>query len=212
MTLPLFTTSSLKEAFAALRSDLLHEDGPKISTMRNYRFAIVSYDPSQEFALRREVRDLTEALRQGGWFVLPLSLQSLFLSRVRSLGEEWVQRVIEMERRTSKIDKDRGLAYLKSKIMPLVEGPDGLAADCARVITEHTERHPDQVDRTLALIGRAGAVYPFIRSSALLRHLDGRTRNVPVVLLYPGERRGPTALSFMGVLDPDSDYRPRIYP
>ena len=58
----------------------------------------------------------------------------------------------------------------------------------------------------------AGAVYPFFRSSALLRHLDGRTRNVPVVLLYPGERRGPTALSFMGVLDPDSDYRPRIYP
>jgi len=212
LTLPLFTTSSLKEAFAALRSDLLHADGPKISTMRNYRFAIVSYDPTQEFALRREVRDLTEDLRQGGWFVLPLSLQSLFLERVRSQGDEWVKRATEMERRTSKIDKDRGLTYLKSKIMPLIEGPDGIAADCARVITEHTERHPDQVDRTLALIGRAGAVYPFFRSSALLRHLDGRTANVPVVLLYPGERRGPTALSFMGVLDPDSDYRPRIYP
>ena len=68
------------------------------------------------------------------------------------------------------------------------------------------------VDRTLALIGRAGALYPFFRSSALLRHLDGGTRNVPVVLLYPGERRGPTGLSFMGILDPDNDYRPRIYP
>jgi hypothetical protein len=31
-------------------------------------------------------------------------------------------------------------------------------------------------------------------------------------LLYPGERRGPTGLSFMGELDPDTDYRPRIYP
>ena len=147
MTLPLFTTSSLKEAFAALRSDLLHTDGPQISTMRNYRFAIVSYDPTQEFALRREVRDLTEDLRSGGWFVLPLSLQSLFLESVRSQGDEWVKRATEMERRTSKIDKDRGLTYLKSKIMPLIEGPDGLAADCARVITDHTERHPDQVAR-----------------------------------------------------------------
>ena len=73
-------------------------------------------------------------------------------------------------------------------------------------------RHPELVDRTLALIGRAGAIYPFFRTSALLRHLDGRTRNVPVVLLYPGERRGATGLSFMGMLNPDNDYRPRIYP
>ena len=50
------------------------------------------------------------------------------------------------------------------------------------------------------------------RTSALLKHLDGRTRNVPVVLLYPGERRGDTGLSFMGIINPDSDYRPRIYP
>jgi hypothetical protein len=46
----------------------------------------------------------------------------------------------------------------------------------------------------------------------LLKHLDGKTRNVPVVLLYPGERRGDTGLSFMGKINPDSDYRPRIYP
>lgn len=212
MTLPLFTTSALKEAFAALRADLLHDGGPKISTMRNYRFAILRYDPAQEFALRREVRELTEDLRRGGWFVLSISLQSLVLERLQRHGDGWVERLIDMEKRVSKIDRDRGLAHLKSKITPLIEGPDGLAADCVRVIREHVARHPDQVDRTLALIGRAGAVYPFFRSSALLRHIDGKTESVPVVLLYPGERRGPTALSFMGVLDPDSDYRPRIYP
>jgi hypothetical protein len=33
-----------------------------------------------------------------------------------------------------------------------------------------------------------------------------------LVLLYPGERRGNTGLSFMGIVNPDSDYRPRIYP
>ena len=74
------------------------------------------------------------------------------------------------------------------------------------------DKNPELVDRTLALIGRAGAIYPFFRTSAILRHIDGRTRNVPVVLLYPGERRGPSGLSFMGMLDSDNDYRPRIYP
>jgi hypothetical protein len=46
----------------------------------------------------------------------------------------------------------------------------------------------------------------------LLKHLSGKTLNVPVVLLYPGERRGKSGLSFMGMFDADSDYRPRIYP
>ena len=206
MTLPLFQQSPLfqqgplHEAFTALRRDLIHEDGPRISTMRNYRFAIVQYEPAEEFRLRGEVRHLT------------ISLQKLFLDRVRAQGPDWVDRVVAMERRLAGTEPERGLNYLKSKVSPLIEGPDGIAAACSRLICEYADRHPDSIDRTVALIGRAGALYPFIRSSALLRHLDGRTRNVPVVLLYPGERRGPTGLSFMGILNPDNDYRPRIYP
>lgn len=212
MSLPSFQQTSLQEAFAALRRDLIHDDGPRISTMRNYRFAIVQYAPSDEFKLRGEVQRLSADLVASGWMVLSLDLQKLLLDRVRAQGDEWVQRVIQMERRMAGIEPARGLGYLKSKLTPLIEGPDGIAADCSRVICEHADEHPETVDRTLALIGRAGALYPFFRSSALLRHLDGRTRNVPVVLLYPGERRGPTGLSFMGILDPDNDYRPRIYP
>ena len=117
---------------------------------------------------------------------------------------------MDMERRTAGISPQRGLNYLKSKLAPLIEGPTGLAADCSRIICNYAEQHPDKGNRTLALIGRAGALYPFFRSSALLRHLDGHTHNVPVVLLYPGERRGATGLSFMGILNPDNDYRPRI--
>ncbi len=211
-TSPLFQRTAVQRAIAALREDLVHEDGPRISTMRNYRFAIVPYDPTDEFALRAEVQRLSHDLVAHGWVVLSISLQRLLLDRVRAQGDEWVQRVIDMERRTSAIGSERGLNYLKSKLAPLVEGPDGIAADCSRLIAAHADAHPDKVDRTLALIGRAGSIYPFFRSSALLRHLDGRTRNVPVVLLYPGERRGPTGLSFMGIHDPDHDYRPRIYP
>lgn len=212
MTMPLLHQTPLQEAFAALRHDLIQEDGPRISTMRNYRFAIVQYRPTDEFKLRGEVQRLSADLVANGWMVLALNLQKLLLDRVRAQGGDWAERVIGMETKTASHGPERGLNYLKSKLAPLIEGPDGIAADCSRIISDYADQHPDHVDRTLALIGRAGALYPFFRTSALLRHLDGRTRNVPVVLMYPGERRGPTGLSFMGILNPDNDYRPRIYP
>jgi hypothetical protein len=212
MSMPLLHQTPLEEAFAALRRDLIHEDGPRISTMRNYRFAIVQYSPAEEFKLRGEVQHLSGDLVANGWMVLSLNLQKLVLDRVRTQGGNWAERVMEMEKQTASTGPERGLNYLESKLAPLVEGPEGIAADCGRIICDYADRHPENIDRTLALIGRAGALYPFFRSSALLRHLDGRTRNVPVVLLYPGERRGPTGLSFMGMVNPDHDYRPRIYP
>jgi len=212
MTDPLFQRTRLQEAFAALRNDLIHEDGPRISTMRNYRFAIVQYEPSEEFKLRGEVQRLNADLTANGWMVLSISLQKLLFERIRQQGQGFIERVVQMEERMGSADPERGLDYLKAKLSPLIEGPDGIAADCSRIISDYAKSHPDSIDRTLALIGRAGSLFPFFRSSGLLRHIDGRTANVPVVLLYPGERRGPTALSFMGILNPDSDYRPRIYP
>ena len=212
MTLPLFPHASLQEAISALRTDLIHEDGPRISTMRNYRFAILQYSPEDEFKLRAEVQKLSTELISNGWVVLSISLHKLLLDRVRAQGDEWVQRVIKMECQVSQHERQRGLNYLQSKLAPLIEGPTGLAADCSRIICEHADRHPDRADRTLAMIGRAGAIYPFYRSSALLKHLDGHTRQVPVVLLYPGQRRGKSGLSFMSILAADGDYRPRIYP
>jgi hypothetical protein len=212
LTTSLFHRTPLQEAFAALRRDLIHEDGPRISTMRNYRFAIVQYDPKDEFKLRGEVQRLSSELVANGWMVLPINLQKILLDRIRAQGDDWAARVADMERHMASLDPARGLNYVKSKLTPLIEGPDGIAADCSKIIGEYADAHPQNIDRTVAIVGRAGALYPFFRSSALLRHIDGRTRNVPVVLLYPGERRGPTGLSFMGMLEPDNDYRPRIYP
>lgn len=212
MTESLFRRAPVREAFDALRTDLIHEDGPRISTMRNYRFAILQYDPANELAVRQETQRLFSDLKAHGWEILSLDLSKLLIARIQAQPDGWAARVVEMERRMAQTETRRGLNYLKSKLSPLIEGPGGIAADVSREIRAHVEKHPDKVDRTLALIGRTGSLYPFYRSSALLRHLDGRTQNVPVVLLYPGERRGQTSLSFMGVLEPDSDYRPRIYP
>jgi len=204
----------LTAAFTELRKDLIHEEGPRISTMRSYRFAILQYDPADEFVLRDEVQRLATDLVGHGWRVLALDLHKLLVDRVRAQGPEWAQRVVALERQIAAVHPERGLNHLKSKLAPLIEGEGGLAAECIRLITEDQDRHPNTADRTLALVGRAGSLYPFFRTSALLRHLDGRTHGVPVVLLYPGrceDRNGVTGLSFMGRLPVDHDYRPRIY-
>jgi hypothetical protein len=206
-----FNQGSLDDAVHALKRDLLAEGGPQISTMRNYRFAILPYRPKDEFALRQRIRRLTDELRAQGWNVLPISLQKLLLDRIRATGADAVEALIAREKRLFERDPERALAHIRDKIAPHIEGPDGIAADVARLIAAFADENPD-ADRTLVLIGRAGALYPFFRSSALLKHIDGKTRNIPVVLLYPGERKDTTALSFMGEVAADRDYRPRIYP
>jgi hypothetical protein len=213
----LFNRSSLDEAVQALKRDLLADGGPRISTMRNYRFAILPYRPSDEFKLRKLIRRLSDDLKAEGWGVLSISLQKLLLDRIRASGDQELQRLVARERRL--FDKgpqqngpDRALDDLRQTIAQHVEGPNGIAADVIRLIDGFATSAPEDADRTLVLIGRAGALYPFFRSSALLKHIDGRTRNIPVVLLYPGERHDTTALSFMGELPSDRDYRPRIYP
>jgi hypothetical protein len=207
---PLF--GDLDEALGALKRDLVSEQGPQISTMRNYRFAILPYLPSEEFKLRRRILQLTEELRADGWAVLPISLQKLLLERIRATGQEAIEGLISREKRLFERDPERALTHLREKIAPHIEGPDGIAGDVARMIGDFADKHPGMADRSLVVIGRAGALYPFFRSSALLKHIDGKTRNIPVVLLYPGKREDHSGLSFMCELPADRDYRPRIYP
>ena len=59
-------------------------------------------------------------------------------------------------------------------------------------------------------ITRAGALFPVYRTSSLLEQLKGKAK-VPGVLFYPGEMGGAAGLKFMGVLDAEHNYRPRIF-
>jgi len=91
--------TDLDEAIVALKQDLVAEGGPKISTMRNYRFAIVPYRPSEEFRLRLKVRQLGDTLRAEGWNILSISLHALMMKRIRAMGDGAIGSLIERERR-----------------------------------------------------------------------------------------------------------------
>jgi len=219
----------LDSAVGALRRDLLGDGGPRISTIRSYNFAILPYPPDQELTLRAKIHTLATELVEIGWKVKSIALQKLLFDRVRAEGDDFVETLIATEKRyhakavaqsgdPAEPESEPALRYLRDHIGELIEGPKGIAADVVREIETFCEENPDHDERIVVFVGRAGAMYPFFRTSSLLRHLDGHTRNLPVVLLYPGVRAtGPhgtdtTALSFMGVLAPDRDYRPRIYP
>jgi hypothetical protein len=203
--------TEIQKAVDALHKDLLGDDGPQISTVRNYNFAILPYAPEDEFALRRAVHELSGELRDGGWTTGTVVMHSLLLARLRAQGSDFIEYLIRREKSLgSAEDPTRRMRGLKQRIVPLLEGSEGLAAD----VIEAVERILDESanpNRTVIFLGRAGALYPFLRTSTLLKYIAGHTQNVPVVLLYPGRIIGEFGLSFMGVLPADRDYRPRIY-
>jgi hypothetical protein len=203
--------SDLERCLEALQKDLLREQGPQISTTRNYNFAILPYAPELEFRLRREINRLSQELREARWNVGMVALHGLLLDRLRAQGPDFITTLIQREKRLAgKQDPWRGLNTLKERVVSLIEGPDGLAADVIREVGRILDSDPE-AEKTVIFLSRAGALYPFFRTSSLLKHVAGHTRNVPVVLLYPGSVDDEGGLSFMGLLPADRDYRPRIY-
>ncbi len=211
MTADLFNPVGLEAAVVALQKDLLAPGGPSISTMRNHNFAILLYPPKDEYQLRQRVRRLVHHLDGEGWSVLSIALHEVVFDRMTAaIGADGLVRLVEREKRLFKKSPERALKDLQQEFSKYIDGPEGLAKDIADRIATFRASHPDSEQRSLVLLGRAGALYPFFRSSALLKHLGDQTLNTPVVLLYPGERRDG-GLSFMQQLMPDRDYRPRIY-
>jgi hypothetical protein len=202
---------NLKEKVEELKRDLLNPNGPQISTMNNYSFAILQYEPAEEFLMRELINELVNEMRQYGWKVKNVDLFDLMIKRLKSENdEETIKEIIDGEKRLFKRKGiTRSLKYLEQTMVGDLEGAEGIASDVIKEIELLVgDSDPSQ---TLIFISRAGAIYPFYRTSGLLRYLDGKTSNVPVILLYPGSRPGVTSLSFMDEHQPDSDYRPRIY-
>jgi hypothetical protein len=84
-----------------------------------------------------------------------------------------------------------------SEYTPLVE-----------LVAERMPTDPDPL-HDIVFILRAGALFPVYRTFSLLEQLKGRVR-VPAVLFYPGDLEGAAGLRFMGVLDAEHNYRPKI--
>jgi len=203
---------SLEAKIDALKKDLLNPAGPSISTNRNYPFALFQYLPHEEFSMRSNLADLLAALRNKGWTILNVDLFSTF---IECLSEEedggLIEALIEEEKlqyKAHKNDYKMPISVLQNSLDVLFKDQDKYSKLVLEKIKEKTE-NSDEL-KTVIFLSRIGGLYPFYRTSSLLRYIDKGIR-VPTVVLYPGERTEQHYLSFMGEMDADRDYRPRVY-
>jgi hypothetical protein len=169
---------------------------PQISAYHDMPYALFRYDPDDELELRKELAMLAIRLEQAGKRVTRISLAECLEEAMTSIQplDDW----FAAERR---------------------QGTDTLVETIHAVLAEHApldelvaERMPaDPNPHTdVVLIHRAGALFPVYRTFTLLELLKGRVV-VPTVLCYPGTLDGAAGLRFMGVLDAEHNYRPKIF-
>lgn len=174
----------------------LPDPRPKISAYNDMPYAIFRYGPEDEFAVREETLLLTTRLEQAGKRVTTISLAESLSAALAA--QEVTTALIESE--------DPGNLDI------LLETLNSLLADIQPLDELVAARMPPGPDplKDVVFITRAGALFPFYRTSSLLEQLKGKV-SVPSILFYPGDLDGAAGLRFMGVLDAEHNYRPKIF-
>ncbi len=178
---------------------VLQQPDPRLqlSAYHDMPYAIFRYPAQEEFRVRQAVALLRTRLEQGGKRVTIISLAECLAEALAAEGMA-TQAIVEAEKSVGLDTTVETIFQILSEYQPL----DGLVA----------RRIPAGADpqRDLVFIVRAGALFPLYRTSALLEQLKGKL-HIPTVLFYPGELDGAAGLRFMGVLDAEHNYRPKIF-
>jgi hypothetical protein len=168
----------------------------RISAYHDMPYAIFPYEPEDEFELRRQVRLLETRLMQKGKRITRISLAECLDAAMRSQRplDEWFQ------------------AEREIGVEAMVETVHAILAGYAPLVDLVAARMPDDPDpfHDIAFILRTGALFPVYRTFSLLEQLKGRV-HVPTILFYPGNLDGAAGLRFMGVLEAEHNYRPKIF-
>ncbi|HUP24851.1 MAG TPA: BREX protein BrxB domain-containing protein [Thermoanaerobaculia bacterium] len=174
----------------------LSDPRQRISAYHDMPYALFRYDPEQEFALRQQVTLLETRLSQKGKRIRRISLAECLEEAMRSQRplEEWF--AAEREQGVDTIVET--VHSVLSEYEPLVD-----------LVVARMPEDPDPL-RDIVFILRTGALFPVYRTFSLLEQLKDRVR-VPTVLFYPGDLDGAAGLRFMGVLDAEHNYRPKIF-
>lgn len=190
---------SLNDRIELLKQDLTSTPS-RVSVYDDLPFAILRYDPREEWKLRHEVRLLASRLSNAGKEVRIISLAALLWDVIEAT--EGLDAVVELERQKGfEAAQDQVTTYLSDRDWrPLA---DVLAERLAAL----------DPDRHIVFLIRAGAMAPALyHMSRLLDEMQGRTR-VTTILFYPGTLEGNTGLRFMDLKDREAlgNYRVKIY-
>jgi hypothetical protein len=193
--------SSLKQRVDELLQDLL-ADPMRISAYHDLPFAILRYDPADEFALRKTVEHLTIKLRNAAKRVHTLSIGRFLWEAIRAT--EGVAAIADEERQFGFQRAQQTVATLLS---------DSTFSPLADQIQRRIHGLKPSTDIVFLL--RVASLGPAIyRSAKLLDEMHRRTM-VPIVLFYPGSLDGDHSLRFLGLPEREQtgayNYRVKIY-
>lgn len=185
-----------------LKNDLepvlqLPDPRPKISAYDNMPYAIFRYPPEEEFAVRAEITLLQTRLELSGKKITRISLSECMAAALEADEMGLEERVEE--------EKALGLEIVIDTIHNILSERRPLD----RIILKRMPSSPDPM-RDVVFITRTSALFPIYRTSTLLEQLMGSVQ-IPAVLFYPGDLDGAAGLRFMGILDAEHNYRPRIF-
>lgn len=190
---------SLPERFDLLKRDLLAQP-MRISAHSDLPFAILRYDPDEEWDMRRHARSLETHLAHAGRAVMRLSLADLLWEAIDAT--EGMEAITAAER-------DYGFTYAQDAVTTILSEP------LLRPLPETVAARMNALDpeRAIVFLMRAAALSPNIyQMSRLLDELQGQTR-VPAILFYPGTIEGVVGLRFMGTPQREAlgNYRVKVY-
>ena len=197
--------SSLRDSIGPLESDLKAVPA-RINVYQDLPFAIMRYEPTDEWELRREVKLLATRLEAVGKEVHIIPMSELLWSALERVHEkdedEGLAAVVALEQERGYVEAQQQVTtYLSSKVwVPLW---DLLAERLATIGPENS----------VVFLTRVAAMSPGIfHMSMLLDKMHGKTR-VATVLFYPGSIEGTTGLRFMDLKDREAlgNYRVKIY-
>jgi hypothetical protein len=189
--------NDLQRRLAELEAVLqLPDPRTRISAYHDMPYALFHYDPADEFELRKLVRLLETRLVQTGKRVTRISLAECLEEAMLSQGP--MQKWFDAERDQGVVTVVETIHSVLAEHKPLVD-----------LVAARLPTAPDPL-HDVVFIMRTGALFPVYRTFALLEQLQGRVL-VPSVLFYPGVLDGASGLRFMGLLDPEHNYRPRIF-
>jgi hypothetical protein len=174
----------------------MREPREKLSAYHDMPYALFQYNPEDEFELRKEVTLLGTRLTQKGKRIFKLSLADCLHEAMLSQNplEAWYE-----------AEREQGTATV-------IDTVHAVLAEYAPLVELVVKRMPPDLEsgRDVVFILRTGALFPAYRTFSLLEQLKGRVA-APTILFYPGTRDGAAGLRFMGVLEPEHNYRPKIF-
>lgn len=191
--------SSLKERIELLESDLKAVP-QRISVYHDLPFALLRYDPGEEWTLRREVRLLATRLQEAGKETHVVPMSELLWQAIDET--EGLEEIVDLER-------DRGYPAAQEQITTYLSDRDW--RPLADLLAERLAQHDPA--KAVAFLTRVAAMAPGLyHMSKLLDQMQGRTR-VTTILFYPGSIEGTTGLRFMDLKDREAlgNYRVKIY-